>query len=81
MSERRKSMVIDLFADQGAASEGLIRELAPTAALKVTVLRGRITPEESWFRLELSGAASAVDRFVTRSREGISILPVSGVVA
>jgi hypothetical protein len=60
---------------------GLIRELAPTAALKVRVLRGRLTPEHAWFRLELSGAASDVDRFVTRSREGISILRVAGAVA
>jgi len=75
VSERRKTLVIDLFAGQGAPSGGLFREFAPTPALRVTVLRGRITPEETWFRLELSGAASAVDRFISRSREGISILP------
>jgi hypothetical protein len=77
MSGRRKKMVIDLFAGQGAASGCLIREMVPTKSLTVTVLRGRITPEEAWFRLELSGAASAIARFVTRSREGIAILPPS----
>lgn len=81
MSERRKRMVIDLFAGQGAASSGLIREMGLRGALRVTLLRGCLTPEHAWFRLELSGAASAVDRFVTRFREGISILPVSGAVA
>lgn len=81
MSERRKRMVIDLIAGRGATSGGLIRELVPTKALTVRVLRGRITPEDSWFRLELSGAASAVDRFLRRFREGISILPSSGTVA
>jgi hypothetical protein len=75
-------MVVDLFAGQGSAPGCLIREMVPTKSLTVTVLRGRITPEEAWFRLELSGAASAIDRFVTRSREGIAILPSpAGVLA
>jgi hypothetical protein len=75
MSERKKKVVIDLFAGQGAVPGCLIQEMVPGDALTISVLRGRITPHEAWFRLELNGASWAIDRFITRDREGIAIIP------
>jgi len=81
MSERKKKVVIDLFAGQGAEPGCLIQEMVPSGALTVSVLRGRITPHEAWFRLELDGTPAAIDRFITRDREGIAILPANAGTA
>jgi hypothetical protein len=76
-NELHKAVHVALkFADQRRAHP-VMRELEQNRSVAVHLLRGRVAPEESWFELEVTGAASRVDALIRlTARLGAAIHPL-----
>jgi len=70
-NSNQKTVVLEVaFANQQAV-QPILNRLLKTGLSSAIVLRGRVTPTDAWFQLELQGSMGAMDAVMCRKEEDL----------
>ena len=82
-TQEEKHLIVEFFVPPTPSGDRpLVEHLVRGEGLMVNLRRARVTTRDAWLQLDVSGAADAVDAFVRRRRNELTVItPVTGKVA
>ena len=81
-TENQKKVLVEFFLSPAADKRPLVENLVRGERLTVNIRRARVTSRDAWLQLDVSGASDAVDTFIRRRKDVLTVVtPLAGMVA
>ena len=81
-TRKQKHVMVEFFLTPTPDDRPLVEQLLSGEGLRVNLRRARVSPRDAWLQLDVEGTADAVDAFVRRRKNELTVVtPVTDKVA